>query len=235
MIRAGRRSITRCAPAFALALRKRLSRAGADRGMTLLELVMVCAILLILASAALPLARVTAKRQQEAELRIDLREMRNSIDRYKDAADKNLFQVDASTDGYPPDLDTLVQGVDVTVSGAPAGATSVGNTTAGNTGMTIGSGSSGSGPGQSFTGSPATGMLPTDTGNGTSNSAPASVTMHVRFLRRIPVDPMTGKAEWGLRSVQDDPDSGAWGGQDVFDVYSLSTGTALDGTKYSDW
>jgi general secretion pathway protein G len=223
MIHAGSSSITP---------RKRASRAGADdRGMTLLELVMVCAILLILASAALPLARVTAKRQQEAELRIDLREMRNAIDHYKDAADRNLFQVDASTDGYPPDLDTLVQGVDVTVSGAPAGATPVGNTTAGNTGITTGSG-----PGQSFTGAPATGMMPIDNaGTSTSNSAPASVTMHVRFLRRIPVDPMTGKAEWGLRSVQDDPDSGAWGGQDVFDVYSLSTGTALDGTKYSDW
>jgi general secretion pathway protein G len=227
MIRAGRSSIT---PPYLLARSKRTSRT--ERGMTLLELVMVCAILLILATAALPLARVTAKRQQEAELRVDLREMRNAIDHYKDAADRNLFQVDASTDGYPPDLDTLVQGVDVTVTGAPAGATPVGNTTAGNRGVSIGNGS---GPGQSFTGAPATGMLPTDTGNGTSNGAPASVTMHVRFLRRIPVDPMTGKAEWGLRSVQDDPDSGAWGGEDVFDVYSLSTGTAIDGTKYSDW
>ncbi|MGB6544973.1 MAG: type II secretion system protein [Candidatus Acidiferrales bacterium] len=211
-------------PAMLSAVCKRALRS--NLGMTLLELVMVCAILLILASAALPIARVTAKRQQEAELRIDLREMRNSIDHYKDAADKNLFQVDASTDGYPPDLETLVQGVDITTTGTPAGATAMGNTTAGNT-------TSPSGPGQSFTGAPATGMLPTASDQ--SNGASASVTMHVRFLRRIPVDPMTGKAEWGLRAVQDDPDSGAWGGQDVFDVYSLSTGTALDGGKYSDW
>jgi len=58
---------------------------------------------------------------------------------------------------------------------------------------------------------------------------------NVRFLRRIPVDPMTGRAEWGMRAVQDDPDSRSWGGKNLFDVYSKSTATALDGTKYSDW
>jgi general secretion pathway protein G len=146
-------------------------------GMTLLELIIACAILMILASAALPVARVTIQRRKEAELRRDLREMRDAVDRYKDVADRNLIQVKADTEGYPPDLDTLVQGVKLA---GPEG-------------------------------------------------------LRIRFLRKIPVDPMTGKADWGLRSVQDDPDSNSWGGQDVFDVYSLSQGTALDGTKYSDW
>jgi general secretion pathway protein G len=145
--------------------------------MTMLELIIACAILLILSTAALPVARVTVKREKEAELRRDLRELRMAVDRYKDASDRNLIQVKVESEGYPPDLDTLVKGVQL------AGATD----------------------------------------------------RRVRFLRKIPVDPMTGRAEWGLRSVQDDPDSNAWGGQNVFDVYSLSTRIALDGTKYSDW
>jgi general secretion pathway protein G len=116
-------------------------------------------------------------RKQEAELRYDLREMRDAVDRYKDLADKNQIQIKVGTEGYPPDLDTLVKGVQL--AGAPD--------------------------------------------------------RHMRFLRRIPVDPMTGKTDWGMRSVQDDADSNSWGGQDVFDVFTTSTGTALDGTKYSDW
>jgi general secretion pathway protein G len=160
------------------ALPPRLRRAARlERGMTLLELIIATAILLILASAAMPLARVTIQRHKESLLRYDLREMRDAIDRYKDAADKNLIQVQNGTEGYPPDLDTLVKGVQL--AGAPD--------------------------------------------------------RKIRFLRKIPVDPMTGTANWGLRSVQDDPDTTVWGGQDVFDVYSQSTGTALDGTKYSDW
>jgi len=151
--------------------------AGKSAGMTLLELIIACGILLILASTALPLARVTVRRHKEALLREALREMRTAIDRYKDASDKNLIQVKAGTEGYPPDLDTLVKGVDL--AGAPD--------------------------------------------------------RHVRFLRKIPNDPMTGNADWGLRSVQDDADSQSWGGQDVFDVYSHSTATALDGSHYSDW
>ena len=146
-------------------------------GMTLLELVLACSMLIILATAALPMARTIVKRRQEAELRYDLREMRDAIDRYKDAADRNLLQVKAGTEGYPPDLETLVNGVQL--SGAPD--------------------------------------------------------RHVRFLRAIPTDPMTGAKDWGLRSVQDDPDTTSWGGQDVFDVYTHSTGNALDGSKYSDW
>ena len=150
-----------------------------EAGMTLLELIIACTILLVLASAALPLQRYTIVRQREAELRKDLRDMRDAIDRYKDLADRNQIRVQVGSEGYPPDLDTLVKGAAVGGAGA--------------------------------------------TGH------------NIRFLRRIPVDPMTGQAEWGMRSVQDDPDSTSWGGNNVFDVFSKSTGTAMDGTKYSDW
>jgi general secretion pathway protein G len=150
---------------------------GAQAGMTLLELVIACSILMVLASAALPMARLTVKRQRETELRQDLREMRTAIDRYKDLADRNLIRVEVGTEGYPPDLETLVRGVQIGPSGD----------------------------------------------------------RRIRFLRRIPVDPMTGQPDWGLRAVQDDPDSTSWGGKDVFDVYSRSRGTALDGTRYADW
>jgi len=155
------------------------NRRTPEAGMTLLELIIACTILLILASAALPLQRYTIVRQREAELRKDLRDMRDAIDRYKDLADRNQIRVKVGSEGYPPDLDTLVKGVAVGATGA--------------------------------------------TGH------------NIRFLRRIPVDPMTGQADWGMRSVQDDPDSTSWSGDNVFDVYSKSTGTALDGTKYSDW
>lgn len=146
-------------------------------GMTLLELIIASAILLILASAAMPLARVTIVRGREMELRYDMRQMRDAIDRYKDAADKGQIRVEQDTEGYPPDLDTLVKGVQLASAGDK----------------------------------------------------------RVRFLRKIPTDPMTGRATWGLRAVQDDPASNSWGGKNVFDVYSLSDGTALDGTKYADW
>jgi general secretion pathway protein G len=143
--------------------------------MTLLELIIACTVLMILASAAEPLIRITIVRSREAELHRSLREIRNAIDRYKDMADTLAFRTEVGSNGYPPDLDTLVTGV----------------TIAGN--------------------------------------------KKVRFLRRIPVDPMTGQREWGMRSVQDDPDSTSWGGGNVFDVFSKSQGTALDGSKYSDW
>jgi general secretion pathway protein G len=154
-------------------------RHSAQSGMTLLELIIACAILLILSSAALPVARFTVVRQREKELRLDLREMRNAIDRYKDLADRNMIRTELGSEGYPPDLQTLVKGVAIGGTGAAG--------------------------------------------------------KNIRFLRRIPVDPMTGNVEWGLRAVQDDPDSTSWGGKNIFDVYSKSTGTALDGTKYSDW
>ena len=145
-----------------------------ERGLTLVELIVTVAILALLATAAVPVARFKVKRDRERELRRDLWEMRDAIDHYKDAADRGAFQTKMDSQGYPPDLETLVTGVDVQGK-------------------------------------------------------------KVRFLRRIPVDPMTGKAEWGMRSMQDDPGSDSYGGQSVFDVYSKSQGTALDGTKYSDW
>ncbi|HUJ39745.1 MAG TPA: type II secretion system protein [Candidatus Acidoferrales bacterium] len=149
--------------------------------MTLIELIVATGILIILAGAALPYARATVRAAKEAELRRDLREMRDAIDRYKDAADKNQIRVSADSEGYPPDLDTLVKGVPLATPGGSQGP------------------------------------------------------KRIRFLRRIPVDPMTGQPDWGLRSVQDDLDSSTWGGQNVFDVYSRSTATASDGTRYSDW
>jgi general secretion pathway protein G len=153
----------------------RPKHSSAQAGMTLLELIIACTILLILASAAEPLVRITIVRSREAELHRNLREIRNAIDRYKDMADSMAFRTEVTSNGYPPDLDTLVKGVVI----------------AGN--------------------------------------------KKVRFLRRIPVDPMTGQREWGMRSIQDDPDSTSWGGDNVFDVFSKSPGIALDGTKYSDW
>lgn len=150
-------------------------RTGANRGFTLLELIVAASILSILTLMALPLARVTIQREKEKELRRALWEMRDAIDRYKDAADQGKFQTKVDTQNYPPDLETLVKGVD-----AQAG-------------------------------------------------------KKIRFLRSIPVDPMTKSTEWGMRSMQDDPESDSWGGQSVFDVYTKSQGTALDGTKYKDW
>jgi type II secretory pathway pseudopilin PulG len=225
----------------------RVRAPSSQAGQTLLELIMACAILLILATSALPVARFTVKRNKETQLRLDLREMRNAIDAYKDAADRNLIQVEAGTEGYPPDLATLVMGVDL-AAGAPNGT----NGTA-ITGQAGGIGSIGTG-GIGGIGGPGI-TPPGSTGFSSSLSPPAGasalpstlstpagaasssnpVTRHVRFLRRIPVDPFTGDADWGVRSVQDDPDSSSWGGHDVFDIFSRATGTALDGTKYSDW
>jgi general secretion pathway protein G len=181
----------------------------AQAGMTLLELIIACGILLVLSSAAMPLARVTIKRQREAELRRELREMRDSIDRYKNDADKNLIRTEVGSENYPPDLETLVAGVDITVGAAAQ------------VGVSAAALAAASG-----------------TAQGAGISSPTSTTelpSKVRYLRKIPVDPTTGKAEWGLRSIQDDPDSHSWGGHNVFDVYSLSTDTAMDGTNYGDW
>lgn len=145
-------------------------------GMTLLELIISTSLLVVLAGAALPTVRFAMVRPKEARLHKALREMRDAIDRYKDYADRNLIQSKYGSEGYPPDLETLVKGVDY------AGGSKV-----------------------------------------------------VRFLRRIPVDPMTGRTDWNLQSIQDDPDSTSWGGGNVYDVHSKSQATALDGTKYADW
>ena len=150
------------------------SDTGRMRGFTLIELIVAITILLILTGMAVPLARVSIKRERERDLRRDLWMMRDAIDRYKDAADRGAFQTKVGSEGYPPDLDTLVNGVDVGGK-------------------------------------------------------------KLKFLRRIPIDPMTGNTDWGLRSMQDDPDSDSWDGNNVFDVYTKSEGTALDGTKYKDW
>jgi general secretion pathway protein G len=188
-----------------LAIRRRSAATVAARslsreaGMTLLELLVASSIMILLATVAIPMARVTIIRQREQQLHYRLREMRDAIDRYNDAASKGLFQVQAGTENYPPDLDTLYNGVTLTSAGAQGG-------------QLLGQSLLGQAQGQ---------------------SQPQST--RLRFLREIPVDPMTNSKDWGLRSVQDDPDSTSWGGQDVFDVYSKSTDTALDGTKYSDW
>jgi len=205
-------------------------------GMTLLELIIACAILMILASAAMPVARYTVQRRKEAELHSDLREMRDAIDRYKDAADRNLIRVEAGSEGYPPDLDTLVKGVDMVSQ--PNGAGIAGATNPGQpvTSLTNPGGASSGFGASGFGGSNGLGNAFGQTNSsGNSSNQGQDLVRHVRFLRRIPVDPMTGKTEWGMRSVQDDPDSSSWGGKNVFDVFSKSTSTALDGTKYSAW
>jgi type II secretory pathway pseudopilin PulG len=217
-----------------------------EAGMTLLELIIVCGILMVLASAAMPMARFTVKRQKEAELHRDLREIRDAIDRYKDAADRNLIRVESGTEGYPPDLDTLVKGVDIVAQPTagtggtlgPAGtATSGGFGSGFGAGATAGGGLSGGAAGSAFGGGLTPAQRPGTTpaaGAGTGSGGGDAI-RHLRFLRRIPPDPMTGRAEWGMRSVQDDPASTSWGGKNVFDVFSQASGTALDGTRYSDW
>ena len=157
------------------------TRAAAESGYTFIELLVVATLVTLLASAVMPLARVTAQRQREAELRHALRDMRTAIDKFKDAADAQQIaslEIKAGSEGYPADLEQLVEGVAVQ--------------------------------------NDATGRK-------------------LKFLRRVPVDPMTHSTDWGKRSYQDQPDATRWGGQNVYDVYTTFDGTALDGTKYRDW
>jgi len=152
-----------------------------EDGYTFIELLVVSTIVLILASAVMPLAKVTATRAREAELRRDLREIRTAIDRFKDAADLGQIaplELKAGNENYPADLQTLVDGV------------------------------------------------------AANNDATGR---KLKFLRKVPVDPMTHSTEWGLRSYQDSPDARSWGGSNVFDIYTTFEGTALDGSKYRDW
>jgi len=159
---------------------ERASGLFAEAGVTYLELVATATILVILASAVMPLARVTYTRHREIELRRALREMRTAIDRYKAAVDQGLIggtDVKLGSEGYPPDLETLVKGV----------------------------------------------------------NRVGALERKLKFLRRIPVDPLTQTSEWGMRCYQDDPDDTSWCGQNVWDVYSKSAGKGLDGTPYNTW
>ena len=152
-----------------------------ERGYTFVELLVVATIIMILASAVMPLAKVTATRQRESELKRSLREMRTAIDRFKDAADLGQISpldLEVGNENYPPDLETLVDGV---------------------------------------------------------SAANDATGRRLKFLRRVPIDPMTHNADWGLRAYQDQPDSSTWGGSNVFDVYTTFEGTALDGSRYRDW
>jgi len=148
-----------------------------ERGFTLAELVMVAAVMVILAAVTLPVAKFTARRTKEMELRSALRQMRSAIDEYKRYSDMGLIPIDLGTEGYPTELEILVEGVDVV----------------------------------------------------------GQVDKKLKLLRRIPLDPMTGEAEWGMRSYQDDADSTSWGGENVYDVYSLSEGVGLNGVPYREW
>jgi general secretion pathway protein G len=154
-----------------------MNRPRRARGYTLVELVLVCAVLAILAALAFPTARYAHQRAQEVELRAALRELRGAIDEHKRWSDAGLIEVELGTDGYPAELEDLVESIEVV----------------------------------------------------------GQVDKTVRFLRRIPVDPMTGETDWGLRSYQDEPDESSWGGENVFDVYSQSNRVGLDGTPYSTW
>ena len=161
----------------------RLSAVGSAKadGFTFVELLIVSTILMIIATAVLPLAKVTSQRTKEAELRRSLREIRTAIDKFKDAVDAGLIpatEIRTGSEGYPPDLETLVEGVSV------------------------------------------------------ANDASGR---KLKFLRRIPIDPMTNSTDWGQRSYQDRPESTSWGGQNVYDVFTKSQGVGLDGTKYKDW
>lgn len=151
--------------------------ASRQAGFTIVELAVVAAMIAILTAMVVPVARYTVKRQDEIELRYQLRLMRDAIDKYKQYSDLGLIPVQIGTEGYPPDLKTLVEGV-----------TLVGQ-----------------------------------------------LDKKQKFLRRIPIDPMTKKDEWGMRSYQDEPDSISWGGSNIYDVFSLSDGRAIDGTYYKDW
>ena|SRR6516162_6143860 len=148
-----------------------------NRGFTLIELMITVLVISVLVGLAVPLARNTIKREKEFELHTALREVRTAIDKYKDASDKGLIMVKVDTEGYPENLQVLVDGVQLA----------------------------------------------------------GQVDKKLKLLRRIPKDPMTNSTEWGQRSYQDDPTSSSWGGQNVFDIYTKSEGTALDGSKYKDW
>ena len=175
-----------------------IARRRRRQGFTLTELMVVCAVLAILAGAALPVAKTVVKREKEIELRRELRFIRDAIDAYKRLADEGQIEIENESEGYPPDLETLVKGVEIqedsTNEGGDEGTNESGDTDASAAGKKI-----------------------------------------LKFLRRIPKDPMTNSTDWGLRSYQDAPDSTVWGKENVYDVYTKSQAKALDGSKYRDW
>ena len=151
------------------------------KGFTFVEIVVVSAIMGILATAALPIVRVSMKRQREAELRRTLREVRTAIDSFKDWADRGLLaqtELSFGSENYPTSLEQLVDGV----------------------------------------------LLANDASG-----------RKKKFLRRVPIDPLTGTTDWGKRTYQDNTDSKVWGGSNIYDIYTKFNGKALDGTKYRDW
>ena len=162
----------------------------ARRGFTLIEMIVTLTVLAILATVAMPIAKTAIQRDKELELRRALREIREALDAYKKLADEKKIEVEEDSEGYPPDLETLVNGVEV--QEAQEG---------------------------------------TEGGKESGNASKKIV----RFLRRIPKDPMTGTIEWGLRSYQDDPDSDTWGEENVYDIHTESGAKALDGSRYRDW
>jgi general secretion pathway protein G len=169
--------------------------ARADRrGFTLVEMLVTLTVLAILASAIVPIAKTAIQREKELELRRDLRQLRDAIDAYKKLTDEKKLETEEDSEGYPPDLETLVKGVEVEEAA------------------------------QEDPEARAAGR----TGSGSKKKL-------VRFLRRIPRDPMMGSMDWGLRSYQDDRRSDVWGEENVYDVYSKSRAKALDGTRYNEW
>lgn len=229
---------------------KRLAPRSGAAGLTLIELIVAFSIMLILSVMALPVASVRIQREKERRLRHALHEMRSAIDRHKDMADEGkLAMEDPNNHGYPESLEALVEGVQLGEQAA---------------GMAPGLGGIGAGPNRSVDqdarsrrpgslGSNRDAQSPFGTGRDRTGSGAFGSSSDpflrggdpleaedegpetIRFLRSIPVDPMTGQKEWGMLSISDDPLSRSWSGRNVFDVYSLSGGIALDGTRYSEW
>jgi len=181
------------------------------KGFTLTELLVAAAILALLAGLAMPLAKIAIKREKEIELQRGLRLIREAIDEYKRLADDNKIDIEEDSDGYPAKLEILVKGVELKAGGqgsAQVPGSGQGSVRGQSSGLTQGSKRSQSSSGENKI---------------------------IKLLRRIPKDPMTNTFDWGLRSSQDAFDSTSWGGQNVFDIYTKSNKTAIDGTKYKDW
>ena len=238
--------LRRAAPRSTRRLASRLAPRAGNAGLTLIELVVAFTLLLILSLMALPVARVKVQREKERRLREALHVMRRAIDQYKDMADAGkLGQLDPDDHGYPESLEVLVEGIDLAeqsglqgLGGNPGlpqsqsmGTNRNRNQRGGFGGnSSFGGGASGFGP-ASASRSSAFGADDGMTDPLDSEDAPKKI----RFLRKIPVDPITGRAEWGMRSMSDDPQAMNWGGGNVFDVFSLSYEPALDGTPYNQW